>query len=67
MDIMKTENLRIYIMSENEQANFDPDNFVANLKAAGFRFDSESCPFKLTQPWDKIAGAGGSVIWRQWD
>jgi hypothetical protein len=65
-EILRTNNLRIYIMTDDEIRNFDPHTFVASLKTAGFKFDTEECPVKITKPWDKIEMAGG-IIWRQWE
>jgi hypothetical protein len=60
------KNLRVYILSKEEQANFDPDKFTENLKAAGFEFDSTVCPIKIKQPWDRIT-AYDCTMYRQWE
>jgi len=54
-------------MTLDEQEAFSPTGLTAALKEAGFKFDSELCPVKLTQPWDKAELADGSVMWRQWE
>jgi hypothetical protein len=58
---------RTYLMTREEQRNFDPARFTANLKAAGFVFDHEVCPIKLKRPFDQIAAADDAIQWRQWD
>lgn len=61
-------NLRTYTMVPLEHVAFDPDEFTAALKKAGFIFDSERCPVQLRQPYDKVFDeANGVVVWRQWD
>lgn len=55
-----------YLMTAEEQKNFNPVKFVTKLKEAGFKLENESCPVKLVQPWDKIDVEDG-VLWRQWE
>lgn len=58
--------MRTYIMSVDEQRNFDPDAFTFNLKLAGFEFDNDTCPIKLRDPWLRVTLESGAVLWRQW-
>ena len=43
-----------------------PDGMTRHMKELGFRFDSESCPVKLSQPKRVINGPEGSTF-QQWD
>ena len=55
-----------YVMSVEEQENFNPVLFVERLKSAGFKFLSEDCPIKLAGYHQRLPQEDGSVIWRQW-
>jgi hypothetical protein len=59
--------MKTYIMTLDEQEALTPSGFIAALKEAGFKFDREQCPVKLTQPWGKVEMADGSIMWRQWE
>jgi hypothetical protein len=59
--------LRVYVVTAEERATFDPQNCVAAMKAAGFTFLSEVCPIKLTQPWELVEAGNGAMAFRQWD
>lgn len=61
------KSIRTYRMTVADRANFNPDEFTKKLKAAGFKLDSETCPVKITKPWDNVDGENGDIIWRQWD
>lgn len=58
--------LRTCVLTKDEQVNFHPGKFFDKLKAHGFRFESEACPFKLVEPWDRVDGGDGAVVYRQW-
>lgn len=60
------KNVRYYVLHKDEQQNFDPVAFTEHLKAAGFKFDHEGCPVKITKPWDQQT-VDGAVFFRQWD
>jgi len=59
--------LRTYTMSNEDRMNFNPRKFVEDMKAAGFIFESESCPVKIKHPWDSVRSPEGVVVFRQWD
>lgn len=62
------KNLRTCTLTAQDRQNFDPAAFTAKLKAAGFLFDSETCPVKIKKPWHASEDAAtGSVIYRQWE
>lgn len=42
-----------------------PSDLLREFKEAGFRFDSETCPFKFSQPWSQRTNADGSVTYTQ--
>jgi hypothetical protein len=55
-----------YTMTKEDQDNFDPGEFVAKLKAAGFKFISEDCPIKLAGSHLRVKLPNGTVVWQQW-
>jgi hypothetical protein len=57
---------RTYLMTAEEQANFDPYLFTQHLKDAGFEFDSEMCPVQIKKPWDRVDLGNGDFLYRQW-
>jgi hypothetical protein len=56
-----------YVMTREQQASFNPFTFVEDMRRAGFRFDSEACPVKISKPFECIERDDGCVVWRQWD
>ena len=63
----RMKNLRTYTLTREEQQHFDPIAFTEALRECGFKFDNETCPIKITKPWDTVPGANYAVIYRQWD
>ena len=60
-------NLRSVTFSKEQLASFDPWTFCEAMLNADLTFDHIGCPFKITQPWDRVENADGSITYRQWD
>ena len=58
------KNLRTMTMP-NQPVN--PAVLRDQMKHAGFKFDRETCPIKITKPWDMVDNCDGTVTWRQWE
>jgi hypothetical protein len=56
---------RTCVLTVDEQRNFEPDAFFAKLKAAGFEFVSERCPYVLKKPWMVHRLDDGTFEYRQ--
>ena len=64
---MKRKGQRTYVLTLEEQSNFDPVRLVANLKRRGFRFISDSCPVKLVRPFTIEPKLDGTFVYTQWE
>jgi hypothetical protein len=60
-------NLRTCTLTQDDQLNFDPVAFTERLREAGFKFDRDTCPVKITKPWDMVKAGDGTLVYRQWD
>jgi hypothetical protein len=45
----------------------DPSGLLEQMKKDGFKFDSESCPIKLSEPKEIHPNDDGTVTYTQWD
>jgi hypothetical protein len=44
-----------------------PEWMLAGMKKAGFVFDSDTCPIKITKPWTRVENVDDTVTWIQWE
>jgi len=59
--------MRKDVMTTDERDNFNPVSFTQRLEEAGFKFDHDSCPIKIAQPWSREEMPDSSVVWTQWE